>query len=192
MERDGLLTVEGDRHLQLSDEGRQLATAVMRKHRLAECLLVDVIGLDYADVHEEACRWEHVMSEAVERKLLTLLGNPSVSPFGNPIPGLEALRGDAPAAGRAAADADALALLSTTATADGRPVVIRRISEQLQENADLLRVLADQGVRPGATMTARLVDGSVSLDGTPLPPGVAHHVFVAAADDTALEVAPLR
>ena len=99
MERDGLLTVEGDRHLQLSDEGRELATAVMRKHRLAECLLVDVIGLDYADVHEEACRWEHVMSEAVERKLLTLLGNPSVSPFGNPIPGLEALRGER-AAGR--------------------------------------------------------------------------------------------
>src|SRR3954462_6561913 len=66
MERDGLLTVEGDRHLQLSEEGRGLAPAVMRKHRLAECLLVDVIGLAYADVHEEACRWEHVMSEAVE------------------------------------------------------------------------------------------------------------------------------
>ncbi|HEV7189477.1 MAG TPA: metal-dependent transcriptional regulator [Blastococcus sp.] len=191
MERDGLLTVEGDRHLQLSDEGRQLATAVMRKHRLAECLLVDVIGLDYADVHEEACRWEHVMSEAVERKLLTLLGNPSVSPFGNPIPGLEQLRGDAPAGGRAG-DGDALTLLSATATAAGRPVVIRRISEQLQENADLLRVLADQGVRPGATMIARLVDGSVSLDGTPLPTGVAHHLFVAAAGDAALEVTPLR
>jgi DtxR family Mn-dependent transcriptional regulator len=190
MERDGLLTVEGDRHLQLSDEGRQLATAVMRKHRLAECLLVDVIGLDYADVHEEACRWEHVMSEAVERKLLTLLGNPSVSPFGNPIPGLEALRGDAQAAGRATVG-DALTLLSSTATADGRPVVIRRISEQLQENADLLRVLADQGVRPGATMIARLVDGSVSLDGAPLPPGVAHHLFVTAVDDATLEVAPL-
>ena len=69
MERDGLLTVEGDRHLQLSEEGRRLATAVMRKHRLAECLLVDVIGLEYADVHEEACRWEHVMSAAVEKKL---------------------------------------------------------------------------------------------------------------------------
>ena len=93
MERDGLLTVEGDRHLQLSETGRALATAVMRKHRLAECLLVDVIGLDYADVHEEACRWEHVMSEAVERKLLSLLGNPTVSPFGNPIPGLDALGG---------------------------------------------------------------------------------------------------
>jgi DtxR family transcriptional regulator, Mn-dependent transcriptional regulator len=171
----------------------------MRKHRLAECLLVDVIGLDYADVHEEACRWEHVMSEAVERKLLTLLGNPSVSPFGNPIPGLEALLGVQPAAEEAPALLDPLTLLSTTATTDGRPVVIRRISEQLQENADLLRVLAAQGVRPGATMQARLVEGSVSLDGTPLPAGVAHHVFVTAADDqssenqaAALEVTPLR
>ena len=120
MERDGLLTVEGDRHLQLSDEGRSLATAVMRKHRLAECLLVDVIGLDYADVHEEACRWEHVMSEAVERKLLTLLGNPTVSPFGNPIPGLEALRGDQPLGGDTSAVLDSLTLLSTTATPEGR------------------------------------------------------------------------
>jgi DtxR family transcriptional regulator, Mn-dependent transcriptional regulator len=194
MERDGLLTVEGDRHLQLSDEGRQLATAVMRKHRLAECLLVDVIGLDYADVHEEACRWEHVMSEAVERKLLTLLGNPSVSPFGNPIPGLDALRGDEQSlGGETSAVLDSLTLLSTSATPEGRPVVIRRISEQLQENADLLRQLADQGVRPGATMDARLVEGSVSLDGRMLPVGVAHHVFVSAVDEelTPLEAAPM-
>src|SRR5215216_7271720 len=91
MERDGLLTVEGDRHLQLSDQGRELATAVMRKHRLAECLLVDVIGLDYAEVHEEACRWEHVMSESVERRLLELLDHPTESPYGNPIPGLSEL-----------------------------------------------------------------------------------------------------
>ena len=193
MERDGLLTVEGDRHLQLSDEGRQLATAVMRKHRLAECLLVDVIGLDYADVHEEACRWEHVMSEAVERKLLTLLGNPSVSPFGNPIPGLDALRGEETVDGETAAVLNSLTLLSTTATPEGRPVIIRRISEQLQENTDLLRVLADHGVRPGATMDARLVEGSVSLDGKVLPVGVAAHLFVSAVDEelTPLEAAPL-
>jgi DtxR family Mn-dependent transcriptional regulator len=182
MERDGLLTVEGDRHLQLSDEGRALATAVMRKHRLAECLLVDVIGLDYADVHEEACRWEHVMSEAVERKLLTLLGNPTVSPFGNPIPGLDALLGDRPRGGEASTGPGALALLSTTATADGRPVMIERISEQLQENAVLLRVLAEQGVRPGAAMVARQVEGAVTLDGRVLPDGVADHVFVSAVD----------
>jgi DtxR family Mn-dependent transcriptional regulator len=133
------------------------------------------------------------MSEAVERKLLTLLGNPSVSPFGNPIPGLDALRGGAPSAALTSTTLDSLALLSTTATVEGRPVVIRRISEQLQENADLLRILADQGVRPGATMDARLVEGSVSLDGRPLPAGVAPHLFVTVADEklAALEVAPL-
>jgi DtxR family transcriptional regulator, Mn-dependent transcriptional regulator len=193
MERDGLLTVEGDRHLQLSEEGRQLATAVMRKHRLAECLLVDVIGLDYADVHEEACRWEHVMSEAVERRLLSLLGNPTVSPFGNPIPGLEALRGDGSLGGETSAVLDSLTLLSSTATAEGRPVVVRRISEQLQENAEVLRALADHGVRPGVEKTARLVEGSVSLDGYVLPAGVAQHMFVSAVDAelSPLEAAPL-
>ena len=193
MERDGLLSVEGDRHLQLSDEGRQLAIAVMRKHRLAECLLVDVIGLDYADVHEEACRWEHVMSDAVERKLLSLLGNPTVSPFGNPIPGLDALRGDPGLGGETSAVLDSLSLLSTSATPEGRQVVIRRISEQLQENAEMLRLLAEQEVRPGATMTARLIEGTVSLDGRPLPAGVAQHLFVSALDEelTPLGAAPL-
>jgi DtxR family Mn-dependent transcriptional regulator len=128
----------------------------------------------------------------VERKLLTLLGNPSVSPFGNPIPGLDALRGERTVGGETSVVLDSLTLLSTTATVEGRPVVIRRISEQLQEHADLLRVLADQGVRPGATMDARLVDGSVSLDGRPLPAGVAHHLFVTAVDDpAALEAMPL-
>ena len=183
MERDGLLTVQGDRHLQLSDEGRELATAVMRKHRLAECLLVDVIGLDYADVHEEACRWEHVMSEAVERKLLSLLNNPTVSPFGNPIPGLDALGGDTSAV------LDALTLLSNTATPEGKQVVIRRISEQLQEDGALLRSLADNGVRPGSTVTASLANGAVLVDGVALQPGVAQHVFVSAVDE---ELSPVE
>ncbi|CEZ28509.1 iron-dependent repressor and activator IDER [Mycobacterium tuberculosis] len=69
MERDGLLRVAGDRHLELTEKGRALAIAVMRKHRLAERLLVDVIGLPWEEVHAEACRWEHVMSEDVERRL---------------------------------------------------------------------------------------------------------------------------
>ena len=133
------------------------------------------------------------MSEAVERRLMALLGNPSVSPFGNPIPGLEALRGEETMGGETAAVLDSLTLLSTTATAEGRPVVIRRISEQLQESTDLLRLLADQGVRPGVTMTARLVEGSIALDDQVLPVGVAHHLFVSAVDDklTPLEAAPL-
>ncbi len=63
----------------------------MRKHRLAERLLIDVIGLEWELVHAEACRWEHVMSDAVERKLVALLDNPTISPYGNPIPGLDEL-----------------------------------------------------------------------------------------------------
>ncbi|HEY8295520.1 MAG TPA: metal-dependent transcriptional regulator, partial [Micrococcaceae bacterium] len=94
MERDGLVVVSGDRHLELTEVGRKRATEVMRKHRLAERLLSDVIGLDWAYVHDEACRWEHVMSERVEQRLFELLGRPVESPYGNPIPGLEALGGE--------------------------------------------------------------------------------------------------
>ena len=76
MERDGLVVVSGDRHLELTDDGRAKAMRVMRKHRLAERLLTDVIGLDWEDLHDEACRWEHVMSDRVERRLLELLEHP--------------------------------------------------------------------------------------------------------------------
>ena len=100
MERDGLLHVAGDRHLELTDKGRALAISVMRKHRLAERLLVDVIGLPWEEVHAEACRWEHVMSEDVERRLVQVLDNPTTSPFGNPIPGLSELGVGADLAGR--------------------------------------------------------------------------------------------
>jgi DtxR family transcriptional regulator, Mn-dependent transcriptional regulator len=91
MERDGLLRVAGDRHLMLSEVGRTLATRVTRKHRLAECFLSSVIGLPAEEVHAEACQWEHVISEGVERRLLELLGHPERCPHGNPIPGLAEL-----------------------------------------------------------------------------------------------------
>ena len=91
MERDNLVHVQGDRHLELTAEGRSRAIRVMRKHRLAERLLIDVIGLDWEKVHDEACRWEHVISEDVERRLVELLHSPTESPYGNPIPGLEEL-----------------------------------------------------------------------------------------------------
>ena len=88
MERDGLLHVMGDRRLELTEEGRSRATEVLRKHRLAERLLLDVIGMEWAQVHDEACRWEHVMSDAVEARLVELLHDPSVDPYGNPLPGV--------------------------------------------------------------------------------------------------------
>ncbi|WP_018295679.1 metal-dependent transcriptional regulator [Corynebacterium lubricantis] len=91
MERDGLLVVEKDRSLSLTTEGRERATRVMRKHRLAERLLVDVLGMDIGQVHDEACRWEHVMSDAVEQHVVSVLNSPKRSPFGNPIPALDEL-----------------------------------------------------------------------------------------------------
>jgi DtxR family transcriptional regulator, Mn-dependent transcriptional regulator len=93
MERDGLLWVAGDRHLEMTVEGCRKATRVMRKHRLAERLLLDVIGLEWELVHDEACRWEHVISERVEGRLLAMLEDPLESPYGNPIPGLDELGG---------------------------------------------------------------------------------------------------
>src|SRR5215471_5610929 len=128
MERDGLLRLEGDRQLVLTETGRTLATRVMRKHRLAECLLVNVIGLPWEEVHVEACRWEHVMSEEVERRLVSLLGDPSTCPHGNPIPGLGELGGDA----TAPRPPEPLAVMTDVATTSGTPATVRRISEQVQ------------------------------------------------------------
>ena len=148
MERDGLLTVEGDRHLELTEEGTRLATRVMRKHRLAERLLTDVIGLDWELVHAEACRWEHVMSETVERRLIELLGHPTDSPYGNPIPGLAEL-GES---GDRDAIADLVSLDSVVGTAEVR-VMVRRISEELQKDEVVMGALRRVGALPDTTVT---------------------------------------
>jgi DtxR family Mn-dependent transcriptional regulator len=150
MERDGLLTVQGDRHLELTDEGTVLATRVMRKHRLAERLLIDVIGLDWELVHAEACRWEHVMSETVERRLVELLDHPTVSPYGNPIPGLEEL-GEAPEREGFMDDAEPL-----DQVADGGEVrvMVRRISEEVQKEEPVMAALRRVGALPDKVITA--------------------------------------
>ncbi len=145
MERDGLLTVEGDRHLQLTDEGLRLATRVMRKHRLAERLLTDVIGLPWELVHAEACRWEHVMSEAVERRLMELLDHPTESPYGNPIPGLAELGAEG-GAEDFMADVEPLDVVATSA--EGLWVRIRRISEEVQKDEALMAALRRVGALP--------------------------------------------
>ena len=155
MERDGLITVEGDRHLELTAEGRTMATRVMRKHRLAECLLVDVIGLPWEDVHAEACRWEHVMSETVERRILQMLDHPTRSPFGNPIPGLDEL-----GAASGGDDGD-LVGLDQVAGSDSRRVVVRRIGEPLQDDAELMSRLRRSGVTPGEVVKVRASEGGV-------------------------------
>ncbi|KUG56549.1 MULTISPECIES: metal-dependent transcriptional regulator [Kocuria] len=154
MERDGLLTVGPDRSLLLTEAGRERAVQVMRKHRLAERLLADVIGLDLAQVHDEACRWEHVMSEQVERRLVDLLHSPRHSPYGTPIPGLAALGvEDSPAAAHPS-------LLDAARHVPDGPHTIALLPEVVQADADLLGVLSDVGVLTGAEVRAR-VDGQL-------------------------------
>ncbi|ALO10224.1 MULTISPECIES: metal-dependent transcriptional regulator [Streptomyces] len=180
MERDGLVAVASDRHLELTDEGRRLATRVMRKHRLAECLLVDVIGLEWEQVHAEACRWEHVMSEAVERRVLELLRHPTESPYGNPIPGLEELGEKAEA--EAFLD-DSMVSLADLDASGGKTVVVRRIGEPIQTDAQLMYTLRRAGVQPGSVVSVTESPGGVlvgsSGEAAELDAEVAAHVFVA-------------
>ncbi|RNL61052.1 metal-dependent transcriptional regulator [Nocardioides marmoriginsengisoli] len=178
MERDGLLTVEGDRHLELTEAGMQAATRVMRKHRLAERLLVDVIGLDWAEVHEEACRWEHVMSESVEKRLLELLDHPTESPYGNPIPGLAELGED-----KDTEDfMSGVSALADVAGPETSRVQVRRISEEMQKDATLMSVLRRIGAQPGESVAAVATDQGVLLgsggETAEILIDAAQHIFV--------------
>ena len=180
MERDGLLHVAGDRHLELTEKGRSLAIAVMRKHRLAERLLVDVIGLPWEEVHAEACRWEHVMSEDVERRLVQVLNNPTTSPFGNPIPCLSELG----FAGDLLNETSTLVRLTELPAGMPVAVVVRQLTEHVQGDTDLIARLKDAGVVPNARVTVELNDhGGVMIvipghEQVELPHEMAHAVKV--------------
>ncbi len=184
MERDGLLTLAGDRHLLLSDHGRLLATRVMRKHRLAERLLVDVIGLEWEYVHDEACRWEHVMSERVERKILAMLKDHHNSPYGNPIPGLEELGDEEPSEDFR----EGLLSLAQLATPSAATVVVKRIGEPVQVDHEALSLLTTAGLLPGQRVSVRALggrviairDGAGEESAVSLPEDIAVHVFAAA------------
>lgn len=179
MERDGLLTVEGDRHLELTEEGLRLATRVMRKHRLAERLLTDVIGLDWELVHAEACRWEHVISETVERRLVELLGHPTESPYGNPIPGLDEL-GEANHHQGFMHEVEPLDQVATSA--DQVRVLVRRISEPIQTDESLMAALRRVGALPDKVVTVAAREGGVSVgsggETMEIDAEAASHVFV--------------
>ncbi|WP_328664554.1 metal-dependent transcriptional regulator [Streptomyces sp. NBC_00328] len=181
MERDGLLHVADDRHLELAEEGRRIATRVMRKHRLAECLLVDVIGLEWEQVHAEACRWEHVMSEAVERRVLELLRHPTESPYGNPIPGLEEL-GDKSTVDPFPGEG-VVSLSDLRPGPNGTSAVVRRIRELIQTDSQLMYSLRRAGVRPGAVVSVTSSPGGVMVgsggEAAELPKQAAAHIFVA-------------
>ena len=182
MERDGLLRVADDRHLELTDDGQAYATRVMRKHRLAERLLTDVIGLDWALVHDEACRWEHVISDDVERRLVAILDAPMVSPYGNPIPGLAEL-GVQPDPSGPTGLGDSGCCRPRGAAAPARTdVVVLRLAEPLQAEHDVMAALHRVGALPGAQVTAEPIGPGVRLRGQgatlTLSADHAQHVYV--------------
>ena len=150
---DGYVDRSG-RQIALTAEGHAVAQSVIRKHRLAECLLVDVIGLPWHLVHEEAGRWEHVMSDDVEERLVELLGDPATCPHGNPIPG----------------SANPVSTTSTQVRLDdvenGQRVRFERMTEEIEQDGASLRYLNDVGFIPGtsATVTTKAPDGTCILD----------------------------
>ncbi len=183
MERLGLVVVSPDRHLQLTEQGRREAIGVMRKHRLAERLLADVIGLEWEFVHEEACRWEHVMSEQVERKILALLDTPDRSPYGNPIPGLAELGHKSNQEFRDGV----ISVAELVGETEGKRYSLARIGEPLQVFPEQLAEMRQLGLVPGAKITADFgpttvtVTADKSATGLVFSREMAAHLFVMAS-----------
>ena len=165
----GYVELHGDRSLHLTDKGRSLATTVVRRHRLAERLLVDVIGLEWEKVHREADRWEHAISTDVEEKLVELLGDPATCPHGNPIPGSKN-------GGRAYETV-------TLAKAPTGPITVRRVSERLETDDEGLRLIAAARLLPGCEATViDTRDGAVTVKTETgehvVPKSVADHLHI--------------
>jgi DtxR family Mn-dependent transcriptional regulator len=142
-----------DRELRFTRSGRSIAISAVRRHRLTERLLADVIGLPWHVVHARAERWGRVVDADVEERLVRILGDPGSCPHGNPIPG-------------SANEVDVSSLTSLLDIGAGTRVVLRRLTEDLEVDVDVMRFLEDGGLMPGARVTVRTVapDGTVNLD----------------------------
>ena len=147
---DGYL-VRSAKGVELTDAGRSRAASVVRRHRLAERFLVDILGLPWEKAHVEAGRWEHVISDEVESRLVALLGNPTTCPHGNPIPGSTWSRGPE---------------VSMTTVEEGTTVRLDRITEQIETDSAALAYLSANGLIPGrdVTVRSRAPDGTITLD----------------------------
>jgi DtxR family Mn-dependent transcriptional regulator len=152
LKSEGYLDVNG-RQLGLTGKGRHLAESVVRKHRLAERLLTDIIGLPWDKAHLEACRWEHVISDEVEERLVEVLGHPTTCPHGNPIPGTSG-------------GIDEQDLIALSDIDSGGRIVLRRVTEQVELDQASLTYLAAARFLPGtgAVVRSRAPDGTLTLD----------------------------
>jgi DtxR family Mn-dependent transcriptional regulator len=167
MERDGLVTLAPDHHIDLSAQGQEMAESIIRRHMLAERLLTDILKLDWADVHDEAHHVEHAISPLIEKQILALLDNPQTCPHGNPIPGL-------------ASDKPSTAFALRLAK-EGESLIVNNIAEHAEDDAALMHYLERNHLIPGtrltvdevaisnATITVSLVDHNAQKVAVGLP-----------------------
>jgi DtxR family transcriptional regulator, Mn-dependent transcriptional regulator len=150
MEAEGLVAIESNR-IRLTGAGRTLAELVVRRHRLAERFLTDILHLSWAQAHEEAGRWEHVITPPVEDAMNRLLGDPTTCPHGNPIPGSDY---KAP---------DSVRLVDMKV---GSTFVVSRIPEELEFTPGLLDFLEASAIQPGRSgvITAASPDGTMTIE----------------------------
>lgn len=152
--RDGLVQVSERKEIVLTDSGEEVARRTVRRHRLSERLLTDILGLDWHKAHEEACRFEHAISPEVEEKIVSALGGPTTCPHGNPIPG---------SGGQVVEGA-----ITLDRVKDGDAVVVERISEDAERDTRLLEYLQRNGIKPGANLVVIEVapyNGTVTVRG---------------------------
>jgi DtxR family Mn-dependent transcriptional regulator len=161
MQKEGLVAIDNHGHISLTDSGGQLATTVVRRHRLAERFLTDMLQLSWTDAHHEAGRWEHIISPVVEEAMMRVLDDPTTCPHGNPIPGTDYAKPPG---------AMPLAQMGT-----GSEFVVERIPEELEFQPGQLAFLEEAGVtpgRPGEILTIS-PDGTttVAMEGKPVGVG---------------------
>src|SRR6266581_9618103 len=149
--RDGYIEMDTRRQVTLTEAGNQAAEAVLRRHRLTERFLVDMLGMQWHQVHEEACRLEHFISGAVEERVITSLHNPTTCPHGNPIPG------SVPDARNYLKDHHAVRLSTVPV---GTKATIFCISEVVEDEEGLILYLHEKGLTPETTLIVQSEDGA--------------------------------
>ena len=153
MRRDGYLRMDRDKQVHLTPSGQELAETLVRRHRLSERLLTDVLGLEWHSVHAEACRLEHAISPAVEARLVDVLANPTTCPHGNPIPGT-------------AAQENHIQEFPLSEASAGQNLLVRRVSQEAELDGELLAHLDRLGLRPGARVEVQdvlKVNGTLTI-----------------------------
>jgi DtxR family Mn-dependent transcriptional regulator len=151
LEREGLLAVDDHKSVRLTADGRRIAERIARRHRLAERLLVDVLGYAWWKTHEEAERIEHAMTDEMEERIAKVLGNPQTCPHGNPMPGV------------APRPARRLELVGV-----GRTATVERIPDQFEQEPGFLEYLDGVGLRPGVSVRLVSIDDAtlrIAVDG---------------------------